>query len=633
MAKFSARCREQFLAAELKPLWQWTRPRQQHAPLPPAQTVAVREGPLTGESIRRWLVERIAQQLQVSTGEIDVFTPLARSGLDSVALVQMSGELEDWLGYQVPPTLLFSYPTIAALADHLSSFGETSSANVPAARPALGDTAEPIAIVGMGCRLPGANNPEEFWELLRDGVDAIREIGDDRWDVDRYFSHDPESPGTSYTRHAGLLEQVDQFDPQFFGIAPREAIGMDPQQRLLLEVTWEALEHAAQSPDQLAGSHTGVFMGVSNSDYSRLQDRTTDFSHIDSHTATGTLNSVASGRIAYHLGLHGPCLTVDTACSSSLVAIHLAVQDLRAGKCRAALAGGVNLILEPSAMVALCRLRALAPDGRCKTFDASADGYGRGEGAGVVVLKRLSDARQDGDRILALIRGSAINHDGRSNGLTAPHRPSQEAVIQAALADAQVSPSEISYLEAHGTGTLLGDPIEVLGAANVYGNGRDVSRPLVIGSVKTNVGHLESAAGVAGLIKLVLGMQHECIPSHLHLHTPNPYIPWDQLPIRVPVGTEPWTPIEGRRLAGISSFGFSGTNAHLVVEGMDMLPSPTRERERPQHIVTLSAHDETALNELARRYADYLNRDNVNFTDACYSANVGRSALRGGWQS
>ena len=358
---------------------------------------------------------------------------------------------------------------------------------------------EPVAIIGMGCRFPGgANSPDAYWKLLVDGVDAIRETPHERWDVDELFDPDPDAPGKMYTRWGGFLDGIDQFDPQFFGISPREAQGLDPQQRLLLEVTWEALEHAGQAPDQLVGSPTGVFIGISTNDYFHLL-ASGDREAIDVYLATGTTHSAASGRLSYFLGLQGPALSIDTACSSSLVAIHQAVESLRSGECNMALAGGVNIILLPELLINFSRARMMSPDGRCKAFDARADGFVRSEGCGMVVLKRLSDAQADHDHILAVIRGTAVNQDGRSTGLTVPNGLAQQAVIEAALANGSIPPALVSYVETHGTGTSLGDPIEVQALAAVLGRGRLAENRLQIGSVKTNLGHLESAAGVASL--------------------------------------------------------------------------------------------------------------------------------------
>lgn len=487
---------------------------------------------------------------------------------------------------------------------------------------------EPIAVIGLGCRVPGnAHDSDSFWRIMRDGIDAISTLPADRFDIDDLYDPDTEAPGRISTREGGFIGTVDGFDPGFFGIAPREAQGMDPQQRLLLEVSWEALEHAGQAPDRLEHSSTGVYVGACGSDYTYLQLETRDRSLLDAHFTSGMAHSVFSGRISYLLGLQGPSLTIDTACSSSLVAVHLACQALRAGECRMALAGGVNLILGPDIFIALSHSRMLAPDGRCKTFDAAADGFARGEGCGVVVLKRLSDARADGDRILAVIRGSAVNQDGPSSGLTAPNGPAQEAVIREALKRANIAPREVGFVEAHGTGTQLGDPLEVHALGAVFGPDRNTSPPLWIGSAKTNLGHLEAAAGITGLIKVVLALQHRLIPAHLHFRTPSPHIQWADFPLRVPTQATAWEPIDGRRIGGVSSFGFSGTNAHVVLEEAPA-PEPTGSpiSNHAAYLFTLSARDAQALTELAARHVALLtDRTDADLADICHTANAGRA--------
>ena len=486
------------------------------------------------------------------------------------------------------------------------------------------DKTEPIAIVGMGCRFPGgANTPEAFWRLLRGGVDAIGKVPSDRWDVDAYYDPDPEALGKMYTSDGGFLSHIDQFDPQFFRISPREAVSLDPQQRLLLEVVWEALENAGLAADRLRGSRTGFFIGLSWHDYER-ELVGIDPLRLDSYAGLGNSQSIAVGRLAYVLGVHGPTTLVDTACSASLVAVHLACQSLRLGEADLVLAGGVNLMISPLSTIFCCKIRALSPTGRCHTFDAAADGYVRGEGGGVVVLKRWRDAIADGDNILALIRGSAINHDGPSSGLTVPNRRAQERVIVQALANGKVNPEQVSYVEAHGTGTSLGDPIEVGALGDALGKHRPPDQPLFIGSVKTNIGHLEAAAGVAGLIKVVLALQHGEIPPHLHFKEPNPHIDWEQFPVRVPTQLTPWP--EGRRMAGISSFGFSGTNAHIVVEAAPVPTPVSADAQRPSHLLTLSTKTEVALRELAQRYRTFLAaHPDVAVGEVCYTANTGRA--------
>jgi len=481
---------------------------------------------------------------------------------------------------------------------------------------------EPIAIIGLGCRFPGANSPEAFWQLLRHGRDVIREVPKDRWDIDAYYDPNPGTPGKMYTRCGGFVENIQEFDPQFFNISPREAKSLDPQQRLLLEVSWAALENAALAPEKLT-PRTGVFVGICGSDYLKIL-LSQGVDNIDSYLSTGNENSTASGRLSYFLGLTGPCLSVDTACSSSLVTVHLACQSLRRQECDLALVGGVNCILLPETSINFSKARMLSPDGRCKTFDASANGFVRAEGCGVIVLKRLKDAIADRDNIWAVIRGSAINQDGRSSGLTVPHGPSQQALIRQALADAGANPEQVSYVEAHGTGTSLGDPIEVGALGSVF-NQRQ--HPLWLGSVKTNIGHLESAAGIAGLIKVVLSLHHEEIPPSLHFQKPNPHIDWDKLPVQVVTERLPWS--SGDRVAGVSSFGFSGTNAHVV---LGEAPQTKRQKiavERPLHILTLSAQTPEALKQLAARYEQHLAaRSNLELGDICFSANTGRSHFK-----
>lgn len=489
---------------------------------------------------------------------------------------------------------------------------------------------EPIAVIGLSCRFPGgANDPDSFWHLLHEGRDAIVDIPSSRWDIDRYFDADPDAPGKMYVRQGGFIDDVDSFDPEFFGIAPREAVSMDPQQRLLLEVAWEALERARLVPERLSESRTGVFVGITNNDYARRLTRGGDLAHIDAYYGSGNTLNACAGRLSFYLGLQGPSLAVDTACSSSLVAVHLACQSLRGKECDLALVGGVNLILCPDASVALCRARMLSPDGRCKTFDASANGYVRGEGCGVVVLKRLTDARAAGDRILALIRGSAVNQDGPSSGFTVPHGPSQQMLIREALAQAKLDPVQINYLEAHGTGTSLGDPIEVQAAAAVLGAGRVPDHPLLIGSVKTNVGHLESAAGMAGFMKAVLALECGVIPPHLHFHTPNPHIPWADLPVAVTTSRMPWPSSAGERYAAVSSFGASGTNAHVILQDVPRTARSPIESNRPVHLLTLSARTEQALRQLAGRYAEAFEVDSaLDIGDVAFSVHTTRSHMR-----
>ncbi|MBH8561390.1 type I polyketide synthase [Nostoc sp. CENA67] len=482
-----------------------------------------------------------------------------------------------------------------------------------------------IAIVGMGCRFPQAETPQAFWEFLHDGKDGITEVPKDRWDIDAFYDPNAATTGKMNTRWGSFLEKVDEFDPSFFGIAPREAEYIDPQQRLVLEVAWEALENAGIVPERLAGSQTGVFIGFTNIDYHTLIYR--DISDIGAYSGTGTHPSIIPGRLSYLLNLRGPCVALDTACSSSLVALHYACQSLKTRESDVCLAGGVNLILSPEMTITFSHARMMAADGRCKTFDAAADGYVRGEGCGIVVLKRLADAIRDGDNIQAIIRGSAINQDGLSNGLTAPNGPAQQAVIRQALANAGVKPAQISYVEAHGTGTPLGDPIEVNSLKTVLMEGREANQPCWIGSVKSNIGHLEAAAGIVGIIKVVLSLQHRQIPPHLHLKQLNPYIRIKNTPIQIPTELQEW-PSQGQpRLAGVSAFSFGGTNAHVILEEAPPQVKSQNLPERSFHLLTLSAQTEPALQALVSRYQSHLEANPKQaLADICFTANTGRSS-------
>jgi myxalamid-type polyketide synthase MxaD len=488
---------------------------------------------------------------------------------------------------------------------------------------------EPVAVVGMGCRFPGgANNPELFWELLVNGRDAITPVPADRWPVDDYYDPNPAMAGKINSRYGAFLDQVDQFDAAFFGISPREAVRMDPQQRLFLEVAWEALEDAGQSQTMLAGSNTGVFAGVYQGDYSWFQFD--DVDRIDAYVASGMSHAIVANRLSYLFDLKGPSLAVDTACSSSLVAFHLACQSLRHQECDMALAGGVNLILSPLFMLPVAKWGMLAPDGRCKTFDARADGMVRGEGCGVVVLKRLADARRDGDRILAICRGTAANQDGRTNALTAPNGLSQKEVIQRALKEAGLSGREIGYVEAHGTGTALGDPIEMEALVETVGQGRSPEQVCHVGSVKTNIGHLEAAAGIAGLIKVVLALQYKTIPSHLHFQELSPHINLVGVPVVIPTETQAWSaPDSQPRRAGISSFGFGGANAHAVLEEAEEIKddadftdfsSAKSAQSLTGNLLLFSAPQAGALPELAAAYRKRLADNQVALADICHAA-------------
>ncbi len=487
----------------------------------------------------------------------------------------------------------------------------------------------PVAIVGIGCRFPGAKDPEAFWSLLSEGREAISVVPEARWRADDFFDPDPAKPGKMNTRWGGFLDDVDRFDASFFGISPREAEGMDPQHRLLLEVAWAALEDAGYAPESLAGSAAGIFVGIFMDDYRRLQ--MADPSAIDAFVAPGTIFSIAANRLSYFFDFHGPSVALDTACSSSLVAVHLACQALRDGDATFALAGGVNVLLTPGPTIEMAKSGLMAPDGRCKSFDARANGYVRGEGAGLVALKLLSRALEDGDRVYAVIRGSAVNQDGRSNGLTAPNPRAQEAVIREAYRRARIAPSEVDYVEAHGSGTAVGDPIEAKGLGAVVAPGRPAERPCRIGAVKTNFGHLETAAGVAGLIKVALSLAHGELPPTLNYQTPSPLIPFDELRLEVVTRRIPWperADRPGPAYAGVSSFGFGGTNAHVVLAAAPARPAAETTPERTRLLV-LSAPTPEALEATHARLAnDLAARPDRDLGDVAWTLTVGRQRFQ-----
>lgn len=573
-------------------------------------------------------LQQILQLAQAPDPEVGFFD----LGMDSLMAVELYNRLQQQIGdaYMLPNTLAFDYPTTSQLATHLAEqLGGLSQAGSkkPTVVQRTVDT-DAVAIVGLACRFPGAPNKDAYWQLLSNQVDAISEVPAERWDIDAYYDPDPDAPGKMTTRYGGFIDGIDQFDAAFFGIAPREAIELDPQQRLLLELSWQALEDANIAPATLVGSRTGVYVGISTTDYSQLFTRAGEQA-IGQYMGTGTAHSAAVGRISYVLGLEGPSLAIDTACSSSLVALHQARRGLLNDECEVALVGGVNAILTPEATIYFSRGRFMAADGRCKTFDASADGYVRGEGCGVVVLKRLSDAERDGDRIYGVIRGSAVNQDGASGGLTVPKGPSQQRVIEAALAEAQIDPADVAYIEAHGTGTSLGDPIEIQALQTVLGGAHSANNPVLVGSVKTNIGHLEAAAGIASVIKVALSLQQDTIPGQLHFQTPSPRIPWDDINVQVAAEAKPWP--SDRKIAGISGFAFQGTNAHIVLEGYSQAvhPEETPPEAMPDpatHLLVLSGKQEQAVRDLAANYLAWLREyDDVNLADLCHTARTARN--------
>ncbi|MFT5375678.1 MAG: acyl transferase domain-containing protein/acyl-CoA synthetase (AMP-forming)/AMP-acid ligase II [Candidatus Latescibacterota bacterium] len=573
--------------------------------------------------LRSWLLGRLAARFQMPMAAINAGEPLARYGLDSLTAVSLSGELEVFLGRSLVPTLLYDYPSIDALVVHLTG-GEARVAPLRS-----GDRAdEPIAVIGLGCRFPGAPDPQAFLALLRAGRNAVGALPSARVADDLFYATHAGDPSIERAHRGGFLEDVSSFDAPFFALSPREVELMDPQQRLLLEVCWEALENAGLAPDALKGSPTGVFVGISTSDYAALQMHGNGVP--TAYAGTGNAFSIAANRLSYALDLRGPSMALDTACSSSLTALHQACLNLRRGECDLALAGGVNLILNAHFTSVLVQAGMLSPDGQCKTFDASANGYVRGEGAGIVVLKRLSEAQRDNDRVLAVVRGTALNQDGRSNGLTAPNSLAQQEVVRQALHSAGVEAAQIGYLEAHGTGTVLGDPIEMGALKEVLLQGRSQEQRCWVGSVKTNIGHLEAAAGIAGLIKVVLSLYHGEVFPHLHLNKLNPLIDIADTALAIPSQLEKWEGAE--RFAGVSSFGFGGTNGHAVLASPPVTPERSngqvKNPERPVHVLALSAASEPALRTLALRYADYVQANPKTLpVDLCSSAANGRAQL------
>ncbi len=514
--------------------------------------------------LRRWVVDYLITHIGCDAGEIDLDAAFSDLGIGSRDAVVMSGELAELVGRKVSPVELFQHPTINSLVEHLTT--PESDIEAGAAHSADGSYAgEPIAVIGLGCRFPGGiAGPQAFWQFLCEGRSAVGEVPPDRWAPFDDGSPEVAAALSGTTRWGSFLADIDAFDAEFFEISPREAAKIDPQQRLLLEVAYEALEHAGLRADSLRRTQTGVFVGACAGEYGYLASA--DLSQVDAWSGTGGALSIIANRLSYFLDLRGPSVTVDTACSSSLVAVHLACQSLRTGESNVVIAGGVNLVLSPVVTRSFDQAQAMSPTGQCHAFDADADGFVRGEGCGAVVLKRLTDAVRDGDPVLAVVRGSAVNQDGRSNGLMAPNPAAQLAVLRAAYANAGVEPRQVDYVEANATGTLLGDPIEARALGTVVGGARPQSAPLLIGSVKPSLGHLDAAAGIAGLIKAVLAVQRGHIPANLNFRTPNPHIPFEELGLRVVDCPTDWPVTAAPRRAGVSSFGFGGTNAHVVLE-------------------------------------------------------------------
>ncbi|WP_420806275.1 SDR family NAD(P)-dependent oxidoreductase, partial [Sciscionella marina] len=557
---------------------------------------------------------------------VDEHRSFLELGLDSVAAVALHARLTEATGLELPVTLAFDHPNTASLAVYLRGRLLGESTEEPSVTPVAAAEGEPIAIVGMSTRFPGGvASPEQFWELLAEGRDATSEFPTDRgWDLAALYDADPDRPGTTYTRRGGFLHDAAEFDAAFFGINPREALAMDPQQRLLLESGWHALEDAGIDPAELRGSRTGVYVGAEAQDYGpRLEEAEGAEGYLD----IGTAGSVASGRIAYTLGLEGPAVTVDTACSSSLVALHLAVQALRRGECALALAAGVAVMSSPGGFLSFSRQRALSADGRCRAFAADADGTGWGEGAGTVVLAPLSEARRRGLRVLALVSGIAVNSDGASNGLTAPSGPAQQRVIEQALADAGIPAAEVDAVEAHGTATLLGDPIEANALQAVYGSGRPAEQPLLLGSVKSNIGHTQAAAGLAGVIKMVLAMRAGTLPATLHVETPTPHVNWADRGVALLTEACPWPATDHPRRGGVSSFGMSGTNAHVILESAPVEAASEEPVTFPAPWpLPVTAHTAAALRAQAAALVEYVDR--YPLADLGAALGTTRAALR-----
>ncbi|CAM5606074.1 Polyketide synthase OS=Streptomyces griseorubiginosus OX=67304 GN=AQJ54_28560 PE=4 SV=1 [Streptomyces griseorubiginosus] len=589
-------------------------------------------------AVRRLVVERVAEWTGTPAAEVPMDRPLADLGMASRDAVVLAGELARLTGRELPATLLWEAPTGEALVAHLcgpapgpgpASVSAPAPASVSTPRPGPASLAaaaaaapgEPVAVIGLGCRLPGGvHGPGDYWRLLTDGVDAIRRVPEDRW---RDFGAFPPEDALPY---GGYLDDIAGFDADFFRISPREAAVMDPQQRILLEVVHETLTHAAVPAASLAGTATGVFVGVSAPEYGTLTGA--DPAAVDPWAPAGGALGVTAGRLSYVLDARGPSMAVDTACSSSLVAVHHACVSLRTGESDTAIAAGVNLLLSPAVTVAFRRAGALAPDGRCKPFSADADGIGRGEGCAAVLLKRLSDAERDGDRVLAVIRATAVNSDGRSNGLLAPNPAAQQALLTSAYTRAGLSPAHIDYVEAHGTGTPLGDPIEAGALGAVLGTDRDPDQPLLLGSVKSNLGHLESAAGIAGLVKTVLALHHDVIPPSLHCSGGSAL---DDVRLRVVSEGEPWPRYGGTATAGVSGFGFGGTNAHAVLEEWRPGVLPSRPAEEPgARLHVLSDVDEERLRDTAARLADWLRTASAHPADVArtLAGRAGRGSVR-----
>jgi len=612
-----AECRRLFFAGAMPALAEWQAPS---APSPNQGRVEVSSPPsrVTREEILMRLLQSVAALTHNSAEKPDPHMSFSGFGLDSVKLATVLGELSEWLAMPISPSLPFDYPTPWKLAAALSGLKPAHSSIDQASRTRPTDEDQrSVAVVGMSCRFPGGESLESFWDLISQGRRAIREVPASRWDLDAFFDPKLEQLDKMNTRFGGFLDSIELFDPQFFELSSNEATEMDPQQRLLLEVAWEALEDAGIPATQLAGSNVGVFVGVSSCDFYKSLLET------PSRAGTGVANSIAANRLSYFFDFKGPSLIVDTACSSSLVAVHLALRSLRDGECDLAIVGGVNAILSPDVTVAFSQAGMMTPDGVCRSFDADARGYVRGEGCGMVVLKRLRDAEADGDRVRAVVLGSAVTQDGRSNGLTAPSGLAQQRVLRRALADAGLTPKDVDLIEAHGSGTPLGDVIEAQALAAVLREGRPAEQPWLLGSVKANIGHLEAAAGVAGFIKTVLTLERGIVPPHPSFRQLNPKLAAEGSQFIIPL-SDSLAPRPN--VAGVSSFGFGGTNAHVVLRAQAATSTQEPSRAEVAQLFCLSAKSEAALRALARSFLErFAESEGQSLADLCFSAQTGRT--------
>ncbi|MGE8005867.1 type I polyketide synthase [Lysinibacillus sp. NPDC093216] len=578
------------------------------------------------QNILTYLVDLIEDILDLNISHSD--EPFTDLGLASIDIPLFIEKVSKRFGINIQVSSLFEYPNINEYTDYL--FNELNKEETTVKNFLDSDLnatdKDSIAIVGVSCRFPaGGNSPEEFWDILMNGKDGISNMPEERWDIEKFYSPDKGEPGKLYTKKGGFLNiPIEQFDAKFFNISPKEAYALDPQQRMLLELTWEAFENSGINIGNYFGSNTGVYVGIAGEEYSFAHYKSGDLRKIDAYSLTGTTFSTACGRISYTFGFEGPSMVLDTACSSSLTALHVACKALEAGEVDTAVVAAANLMISPAVHVCFSKLEAISVDGRSKSFDASANGYGRGEGAGVIILKRLKDAEKNDDNILGVVRGTAVNQDGKSNGLTAPNGLAQEKVIKKALNDARLNESDIDYIEMHGTGTKLGDPIEVKAVVETYGKNRTKENPLKIGSVKSNIGHLEAAAGMASIIKVLLSFKNDVIPGNLYFENPNPFIQWDKSPVKVVESNSDWKSEGKIRRVGINGFGFGGSNAHIIIEEPPKIKTVIKNSSDPIYILKLSAKSERSLQDNIRNYLNYMKSDSVNIKDVVYTNNISR---------